>query len=418
MIVNSLAPATFLSFVMNTHILLVRHGQSTFNAEKRFQGCSDDSVLTEQGHQMAYQTGLALSHLSFTAAYTSPLQRAQQTAQGLLSAITTGARDSPQLHVHPDLAEIDLPLWQGRSYQEVRQQFAEDYEHWKERPHTFQMAVPPLQRAQHSSEFRPENSAIATVSNPPPPSFPVQDLFERARRFWQEILPRHSGERILVISHGGAIRALISTAIALDSSHYHTLQQSNGGISSLTFANVNHHAAQLNAMNLTNHLGEILPKLKDGKQGLRLLLVPVDREISFLAEKLIQVLSSVSLAFCTIEDSSESERVAHEIVDLRFQPIVQLPVSQQSFLHGLHQTIHVRRRNVSSFSTGLVVANVDTITSTLHHILHLSETERSLHLRPGTITALYYPASANYPVLQTMNLNIQLSELSSNELPT
>jgi probable phosphoglycerate mutase len=389
---------------MNTHVILVRHGQSTFNAEKRFQGCSDDSVLTEQGRLTAYQTGVALSNVGFDAAYVSPLRRTQETAEELLSTIASIAPNPVQLHVHPDLVEIDLPAWQGLPYQYVREKFVEDYNCWKEQPHTFQMAIPPM-ATQYLSANRAPMSAIATLDSPPTLRFPVQDLFERARRFWQEILPRHRGERILVVSHGGTIRALISTAIALDSSQYHTLQQSNGGISHLAFPGENRQSAHLNALNLTNHLGESLPKLKDGKQGLRLLLLPVGWQTYLQSKTLARALSSVPLDFCITEDSVDAELVADEILLSRFPRIVQLSVSQQNFLHAWHQTIHVRPRNVAALSTGLVITKMETIETALHQILQLPEGQRSLHLQPGTLSVLYYPDSANYPVLQTMNLN-------------
>ena len=64
-----------------TRIIIVRHGQSTYNTEKRIQGRTDESTLTEKGHSDATKVGKALNNINFNAIYSSPLQRAKQTAE-------------------------------------------------------------------------------------------------------------------------------------------------------------------------------------------------------------------------------------------------------------------------------------------------------------------------------------------------
>ena len=65
---------------MSTRVILVRHGQSSYNIEGRIQGRLDASVLTQTGKNTARQVGEALQSLKFDAIYSSPLQRAKQTA--------------------------------------------------------------------------------------------------------------------------------------------------------------------------------------------------------------------------------------------------------------------------------------------------------------------------------------------------
>ncbi len=55
-----------------TRIILVRHGKSTYNQERRIQGRLDKSILTEAGRSTALQVGDTLSSIAFDAAYTSP----------------------------------------------------------------------------------------------------------------------------------------------------------------------------------------------------------------------------------------------------------------------------------------------------------------------------------------------------------
>ena len=66
---------------MPLRLLLIRHGLSSFNREKRIQGRADNSTLTEEGLLQAEKAGKALDKLSIQAIYTSPLQRALDTAK-------------------------------------------------------------------------------------------------------------------------------------------------------------------------------------------------------------------------------------------------------------------------------------------------------------------------------------------------
>ena len=225
---------------MRTRIILVRHGRSNYNDLGIFQGSSDESFLTAKGTETAEQTASYLTQFPIEALYISPLQRAQQTG----TIIQRNRKNSPLSRILEDLREIDLPDWQGLSYQSVREQQVENYQIWKETPKDFQMRS----------------------------GYPVRDLFDRAREVWSKIRSQHDGQTVLIVSHGGTIQALIATAIGLDESVFHRMQQSNCGISLLSFSSDLKTLAQMEALNLIQHLGEPLPKLKEGKKGVRELL--------------------------------------------------------------------------------------------------------------------------------------------------
>jgi phosphoserine phosphatase len=238
-----------------TRIVLVRHGESNFNTAGLVQGRGNldqpekQSVLTAIGRSQAESTGLALSDLSFTAAYCSPLVRAQQTATIVLAAAT----NPPPLQPHTGLYEINLPNWESMTFEQVKAQFPDDYDKWQNAPDQMIMGD----------------------------RYPVHDLFAQAKAFWQEILPQHQGETILLVGHSGINRALISTALDLQPSEYQNLQQSNCAISVLNFspkvAQALEFNAQLESLNLTTHLsaltGSGLPAIRKGHTGPRILLV-------------------------------------------------------------------------------------------------------------------------------------------------
>jgi phosphoserine phosphatase len=236
-----------------TRVIIVRHGQSGYNTERRIQGRTDASTLTEKGRNDASIVGKALSNILFNAIYSSPLQRAKHTADIIHGELGTNPEQSAVIQVSDLLLEIDLPLWAGLITAEVKQKFAEDYRTWHQRPNELRMLI---------------NDAQGTREH-----FPVLAIYEQARQFWQETLSQHQGETILIVGHNGINRALISTALGIPASRYHSIQQSNCGITVLNFAGGLGQPVQLESLNQTQHTGETLPSLRPDHQGVRLLLV-------------------------------------------------------------------------------------------------------------------------------------------------
>jgi len=192
-----------------------------------------------------------LSNIPFAAIYSSPLTRARQTAE----IIHNQLRNHPvaPVEITDNLLEVDLPLWEGMLSREVKEKFPLDYQIWKERPQDFLMTIGD---ANGTREY-----------------YPILSLYEQARQCWQHILSHPSGKTILVVAHNGINRALISTALGIPPSRYQAIQQSNCGISVLNFSGGLDEPVQLESMNQTQHLGDILPSLRPNHQGFRLLLV-------------------------------------------------------------------------------------------------------------------------------------------------
>ena len=231
---------------MATRVIIVRHGQSTYNAKKIIQGRCDESVLTAQGIADAQQVGETLKEIPIDAIYCSPLQRAKLTAEIIYGTLT----NPPILQPTDQLMEVDLPLWEKLTKQEVAEKFTADYRHWKEQPHQFKMT-------------------LATGEE----HYPVLALYEQAARFWQETILKHQGQTILIVAHNGINRCLIMSAIGISSGRYHSIQQSNCCISILNFTGGFQEPVQLESLNQTSHLGLALPTTRNPHQGPRLLLV-------------------------------------------------------------------------------------------------------------------------------------------------
>ena len=231
---------------MATRVIIVRHGQSTYNAKKIIQGRCDESVLTEKGIKDAQAVGKALKNVSIDAFYCSPLQRAKQTAETIYDCLDNAAAVQPT----NDLMEVDLPLWEKLSKDEVASKYADEYNVWKTQPHEFKMKL------EDGTEH-----------------YPVLSLYEQAKKFWQKVIPQHQDQTILIVAHNGINRCLIMSAVGIDCDRYHSIQQSNCCINILNFTGDVGDSVQIESLNQLSHLGTALPSTRHPHSGPRLLLV-------------------------------------------------------------------------------------------------------------------------------------------------
>lgn len=433
---------------MTTRVVIVRHGQSSYNTERRIQGRSDASELTQTGREDAQKVGAALSNLKFAAVYTSPLQRAKQSAQVIVNSFATATPLTPT----DRLLEIDLPLWEGLLVQDVQEKFPEDYHDWHNHPDEFAMQVP---QPQGSREH-----------------FPVIAIYEQARQFWQEILPLHEGETILLVGHNGINRALISTALGMSPSRYHSIQQSNCAISVLNFSGGLGQPVQLESLNQIGHLGrDVLPSVRPNHRGLRLLLVrhgetdwnrqtrfqgkidvPLNDNGREQARKAAEFLKNVPLDFAFSSPMQRPKETAEIILQSHSNVQLQLQDGLREIAHGLWEgkleaeieqefpgeldrwrTVpaqvqmpegenlqQVWERAVEAWQTilesaanpktGLVVAHDATNKVLLCHILGLAP-DHFWNFRQGNgaVSVIDYPQGiAGLPVLQAMNITTHL----------
>ncbi|MBM5807745.1 MAG: histidine phosphatase family protein [Cyanobacteria bacterium M_surface_10_m2_179] len=240
---------------MSLRILLVRHGLSSFNLEHRIQGRDDLSSLTEEGVKQALATGEALRDLSLTAAYSSPLRRAHDTATALLAAHGGGLE--PQLD--DDLLEVDLAPWSGLLSSDVRERFPEAHHTWTHHPELLQ-----LQRA--------DGSTYA----------PIPELMAQAQRFVARLLEHHdpaasAPQTVLVVGHNAILRCLLLSLLSLPASGFRRLRLDNASLSvlNLTAEEGGGVSVQIESLNGTTHLhSEVCASTLPAKgPGPRLLLV-------------------------------------------------------------------------------------------------------------------------------------------------
>jgi len=105
-------------------LYLVRHGQSTYNAQQRIQGQSDPA-LSELGRHQGKAVAQRLVELPITAIHASPLRRAAETAQFVAAALNLVIRFDPRLK------EVDAGHFQDRIRDDVMREYPDAIPRWQ-----------------------------------------------------------------------------------------------------------------------------------------------------------------------------------------------------------------------------------------------------------------------------------------------
>ena len=113
-------------------LILIRHGETLWNKEKRVQGTSDIE-LSEAGILQARKLALSLKDSAIGAIHASPLKRAQQTAEII------NAFHGRKIEIHPELIEMDMGEFEGLSFREIMARESEFLKRWIADPASVRM---------------------------------------------------------------------------------------------------------------------------------------------------------------------------------------------------------------------------------------------------------------------------------------
>jgi phosphoserine phosphatase len=219
------------------------------------------------------------------------------------------------------------------------------------------------------------------------------------RSLWSDLLTSYADKSILLVSHGGTIRALVTCALGLGPEHFHSFQQSNCGLTRLQFPPQSRQA-RLDLLNDTAHLGEGLPKLKEGPRGVRLLLISVSDVNPEAVRRLAAVFEDV-VTDKTFVVGAVAQSVANQI--FRCGPDSYRAVSEAAAEtvvdQALQQNSGDKLRNVAVLGPEAILLRI------LRLQLRISDAAvGSLDLRPLEITCVHFPGHGIPAVLQTLNM--------------
>ena len=164
-----------------TELIVVRHGESNFNRERRWQGQSQDAILTDLGWQQAECCGEALKGTPAAALFSSDLSRSMQTAVAI--ARVTGLPIFPEMR----LREIDAGVWTNRLSDEVRAEEPDRVQAWDGAPFT----------------------------TTPTGGEGLADAQKRILQFVSDRAPAFAGQSIIVATHGAILQTLMAAAMGL-----------------------------------------------------------------------------------------------------------------------------------------------------------------------------------------------------------
>ena len=162
-----------------TTILLARHGETDWNSERRWQGHADQP-LNDAGREQARELAATLTDRGIDVVYSSDLVRAHETA------LIVAERLGLPVEVDTGLREVDVGDWAGRLVSEIEAADPEAFQLWR----------------QGRKGWKGGES--------------YEEMGERVVGAVLRLAGRHAGKTVLIVTHGGSIRACRATAAGLD----------------------------------------------------------------------------------------------------------------------------------------------------------------------------------------------------------
>jgi probable phosphoglycerate mutase len=164
----------------DTHLIAIRHGETEWNSQGRFQGHLN-SVLNPGGLAQAEALGGRLAQERFDLLLSSDLGRARQTASAI--AMRTGH----EIVVEPRLRERNMGIFQGLTPDEVEARYPNDFARFRSRDPDYVI----------------------------PDGESMRQLFERSVACFTELAERHAGLTLATVTHGGVLAMLYRHAKAM-----------------------------------------------------------------------------------------------------------------------------------------------------------------------------------------------------------
>jgi len=178
-----------------TEIILVRHGETEWNASETFRGRADVD-LNATGLRQAELLGKYLSTEKIDLIYSSPLKRAVKTAEAIARYQKIG------VNAVENLIDFDYGEWQGLTLEEVKERYEELYRDWLDTPEQVGM---------------PGGESLESVRS-------------RAMPFVEDAVMRFGEGKIALVSHRVVLKVLICALLGLDNSHFWNIKMDNAAV--------------------------------------------------------------------------------------------------------------------------------------------------------------------------------------------
>ncbi len=189
---------------MTTTIVLIRHGETAWNAERRLQG-HIDIALNAEGERQAEALARSLAGERFDAIYASDLQRASQTAAAVASL------HGLPVHSEPGLRERCYGVFEGLLYADIEASYPGQFAAWQSRD--IDAVMPAGERAAES--FR--------------------QFYTRTMAAITTLVQRHAGQHLAIVAHGGVLECVYRAALNLPLASPRSFQILNASINRFAY---------------------------------------------------------------------------------------------------------------------------------------------------------------------------------------
>lgn len=220
-------------------IYLVRHGETVWNKELRYQGHTDIH-LSELGIEQSRALAGRIAQLAGpgTPIFTSDLKRAHQSASAISEA--TGA----SVTTLTGLREAFFGAWEGMSFDEIARSYPQEWEQWRKDP-----AAAEVPGAEDRNTFK--QRVLAATEK-------ITQLVAEAPVMTSNDGGSPSQSQAVVVTHGGVIKTIIANALGLGFDSYWKIRVDN---CSLSIIDIYDQGSILSNLNDTSHLtGSKAPK--------------------------------------------------------------------------------------------------------------------------------------------------------------
>lgn len=201
---------------MPTNLVLVRHGETEWNRNSRYQGVVDIE-LNKKGKTQAEHLYDYLKDEEFDAIYSSTLKRAYHTIKDIADY-----QDKDVITI-ADLMEINFGEWEGLTFSEIEKDYPDLAKKWAKDP---------------------------TCCKPPEGEH-IKEVEERVGKTIDRIVDENADNKILIATHGGIVRIIIAYLLELPLSRIFSIEVDNVSISRIKFYE---HYPVLKLLNSTHHL--------------------------------------------------------------------------------------------------------------------------------------------------------------------
>lgn len=196
----------------STRIIFVRHGMTDFPKDRLYCDDREDPALNEQGLKQAQMAANMLVNEHVDIIFTSPLKRTMMTTEAIANKVRL------PLQTNSNLKERPFGIWDGLYFDTIERDFPDEYQAWKENPDT----------------FAPEGGES------------IHALLVRVKKAVDDIIVRHRGKTVVIVTHVGPIRVMISHSLNMPLQGYRQLTIDYGSLTRVDYGREKNNLIYLN----------------------------------------------------------------------------------------------------------------------------------------------------------------------------